>query len=503
MRVDTNYKQKGYWRVWLDSPDDAKKFINIRKKKSDDFYIVEECLINAIVLNRLDLIKLPQPAKYVGSPPEALFDYQKADTVRMAKTVRILNANMMGYGKTVEAVSALRMVNIRNAIIVAPKPVLEQWRAQFDKWWPHHPEVVINPSKPINGINLFNYEQTISESKQTMLKGRIWDAVVVDESQRIKTPNTKRTLAVSGIPAKYKFALTGTPIMKSPEDLFSQLRFLNPMYSGKSYYNFRNYFCYVKEGFFGEEVKGLTNDEFKIGVLNKLLSIVSIRNPEMHLTKGKQVIIEKVGMDPKQRKLYRDIVQLILDELPEEATVPNGAVKVLRAIQATSSPSIFLPNVWGTKFEWIRMLLEDNPDEKIVVFTRFAKTARELEKYLAKHRIKSVTYIGDIETADRVDNIYKFKHNRTVRVMIGTIACLGEGVDGLQHASHIAVFIDRLTTPETMKQCEDRLNRPGQKEKVLCYYLECRGTYDRHVGHVNETRARDIRRALNDESDDT
>lgn len=494
--------RQGYWKVWLDNPRDAKKFLGIKKRKKDDFYVVEANLVNAIVLNDLSLVKLPHASIKEELLPKRLYPYQLADSIKMIEGVRILNLNRMGYGKTIEAIAALRAAGIRNAVVVAPKPILEQWKHQFDIWWHDHPEIAIVPNSPINGINLYNYEQIIIDKKLVLLRSRIWDAIVVDESHRIKTPNTKRTRAATSIPAKFRYALTGTPILKHPEDLFSQLRFLSPLYSGKSYYAFRDYFCDMKMGFFGEENKGLTKNTFRVDVLHKLLDIVAIRNPEKVLAQGKIEIIEKLGMQPKQRKLYKDIVQLILDELPEKANIPNGAVKAIRAQQATSCPSLFIEGVWGAKFEWIKMLLEDNPSEKIVVFSKFATAVQELQKYLSKNKIESRLYIGDMNVQDRAISRTDFHDDKTVRVLAGTIACIGEGVDGLQESSHICVFIDRPYSPEIKNQCEDRLNRPGQKEKVLCYFLECSGTYDRHYGRVNETRAEDIRRALQyDESD--
>lgn len=490
-------------RIWLDNPSNKLKFMGIKKSKKNDFYTVGNNLVNLVVLDLLGTIKINMPEEVDYCLPDGLFHYQVPDVLKMLSTKKALNANRMGYGKTVEAIAALRAANVKNAVIIAPKPVLAQWQSQFDKWWKDHPEIAINPKTLIDGINLLNYEQTIQDARQVQLKSRRWGAVVVDESHRIKTPGTKRTEAATSIPAELRYALTGTPILIHPEDLYAQLRFLDPFYCGASFYDFRNYFCKVRMGIFGEEILGLTHDDFHVKVLHRLLEYVAVRNPEMELAKGKRVITQKVSMSAKQRKLYTDIVNLMLDELPENVTITNGAVRTLRAQQATTCPSHFIESLWGEKFEWVKMILQDNADLKLVVFSKFSTAIKELQKFLKKNKIQCTLYHGTQSNLEKEESKRAFIGNPEVRVLAGTIGCMGEGVDGLQNAAHVAIFLDRPYSPEIAKQCEDRLHRPGQHNEVLCYYLECVGTFDRYYGRKLDQRDIDIRKALQYDSSDT
>lgn len=515
MRLEKAYSSReGYFKLYLSEKEPfAQLFLGIRRIKDCDYYIIEDNLTNRIVLQELsksctfvnetgkDLSEsfIPAPKSMYGIlPANNLYDYQQRDVLQMIETPCILNANRMGYGKTIEAICTAKYSGVKEAIIIAPKVILEQWASQIKDWWGNYSgNILINPATPRTGaINIFNYEKVTNATMLTKLKSHRWQLIIVDESHRIKNPKAKRTIACISIPAQRKIALTGTPILKTPEDLYSQLYFLCPAYACNSYWQFREYYCEIENGFFGPKCVGLTTSSFKVKVLNELLSRVCIRNPSLRLTRGKQKEIIKLKMDTAQKKLYKNFKDIVLEELPEEATIPNGAVLTLRLQQATSCPAIFIKDLFGIKFEWIKTQLEDNPDTKFVVYTQFEKVATLLKSYLGK---VCVTYIGKLDATEKYQAKNAFIKNPNIRVIVGTIAALGEGVDGLQQVSHTCVFIDRCWSPEILSQCEDRLNRIGQKELVNVYYLECVGSFDRHVGRINEHRAEDIRRALNDE----
>ena len=325
--------------------------------------------------------------------------------------------------------------------------------------------------------------------------------LLLDEAHRIKNRASKRSNAVKVIPAEYKWAMTGTPILKKPDDLWSILHFLGEEYSGKSYWNFVNYFCKIVEGFFGNKIVGLTENSAKIAIFRELLEHVAINNPALQLTKGKTVEVVELEMSAKQKKLYRNVKALVLDALPEDCTISNSAVQCLRLVQTTSNPAQWLDKEWGTKFEYIAELLEDNPEEKIVVFSRFATTCEYLQEYLKTKKIKSELYTGKQAASDKLLAKMEFIGNQSCRALIGTIGAMGEGVDGLQEVARIVVFIDRDWSSEINEQCEDRLHRIGQRDHVVVQYLECKGTYDKYVDKVNSAEARDIRTILTREED--
>lgn len=486
-----------------DGPIQGNKYLGWRLAKATQPWdiTIEDNLVNRILLG-LDL-GLAQPTAHTANiirQDSRLENYQVCDINKMTTLKNCLNRNPMGLGKTVEAIVTARMQNARSVLIVVPKIVAGQWRDQIKVWWPEREDDVFifgtQKRKVVPGsIVITNYEKLLNESNLNKFRQFSWDVLIADEAHKIKNHQSKRTKALKAVPAIRKYALTGTPILNKPDDLWSILHFLDWRFSGISYWNFVNYFCEVDEGFWGRKVVGLTKIPQRLEVLRKLLDAVSVYNT-LNVAQGKSVETVRLEMTPAQRKLYKDMKNLVLEELPENAQIANGAVLTTRVVQATSWPGLFLgPEEPGPKFEWIASMCEDNPDEKFVVFTRFEQSARALGAFLESRGIISVQLTGSVKDFDRELNKQRFI-SKGARVLIGTIAAMGQGTDGLQYASHTAIFIDRDWSPEIMKQCEDRLNRRGQPYKVNIYILECEKSFDQYVGRVNQHKADDIKEAL-------
>lgn len=438
-----------------------------------------------------------------------LNDFQQRDVLEMCVNRYYLNRNPMGSGKTIETIAALAILKLRTVLIVCPNPVAGQWVKKLQEWWPECSDSIklMGMNDPVTSgyVHIVNPEKIVSKKAGDKYNNLLWDIVVVDEAHMLKNRDSQRTTKIKQIPTSRRYALTGTPILKHPDDLYSILHFVNPLITGNSYWGFTEYFCHVVEGYYGRQIGGLTKNKKHVEVLHKILDRVSCYN-DVEVGSGKEIIPVSLIMDKKQKALYSAIKQILLDDLPDNITIPNAAVLLARLIQTTSAPSIFAcdgkyKNVGvGVKFEWIENLLESCPDEKVVIYSRFSEVLYELEKYLHKNKKSCVMYTGKIPQRKRDEAKLKFIQSQPqeCQAILGTIGALGTGVDGLQEVCHICVFIDRDFLPDINRQCEDRLNRDGQKRKVLVYYLECDKTADAKVAKVNLTRSEDIRKALND-----
>lgn len=475
------------------------RLMGCRQRKNDPWFVVENNVVNRIVLNIKPYV-LHRPAYDQSVNDSRLEDYQVADVKAMLNCPHVLNANPMGLGKTVEAIKYLEAIKAHSVLIVTPKIIRWQWVTQLDRWAGMTSEVYENQQKVDAGkIWIINYDKLLNNSTLTKMKQFQWDAVVLDEAHKIKNRKSQRTLACKSIPARHRVALTGTPILRYVDDLWSILNFLDESYSGISYWNFVNYFCIQQESPWGDKIVGLTKDTFKVDVLNKLMQEVSIRNDSIEVAHGKHIATVLLPMDKQQRVLYRQEKSLLLEELPENCTIANGAVLTTRLRQTTSWPGLYIEGINGPKFEWILEMCLNNPNKKIVVFSVFEKTISGLVKYLADNKVCAVSITGQNDAKLNEQHKQAFLSKDNVQVLAGTIGAMGQGYDGLQEVSYTLVFVDREWSPEIMAQAEDRLHRMGQNNLVNVYYLECQGSFDQHVGRINQNKSDDIRRALSSE----
>lgn len=474
---------------------------------------------------------------YLGYKPEAFYeeesyvgedelnpllrDYQRADVLSMLKLKNVLNRNKPGYGKTFEAIEYCRLKGFKNILVICPKSVVTQWKYQFEQWWPNvEPTLASGGMGAEGGICITNYEQLtprnvapkgsrrkVLQPSQLWLKckARVWDIIILDESHRIKNAQAQITIAIKDLPSMHRMCLTGTPILGHPDDLWSQLHFLDPRWSGGNLWAFVDRFCEIEETHWGRKPIGLTPSKNAQELLAKVLATISVGGENHKVTQGKNFIEIKLPMDTAQRNLYKDIVNLSLDNLEEKGvTVKNAMDQIIKQQQVTTNCTKFQGCKHNPKFEWLRDWLEDNEGERLVVFTKFAETAKALQEFFTKSKIKSVLYIGEMSGTERLKAVKSFvqplregaekalKGNAAPVVIIGTIGALGTGVDGLQHVCSNVVFLDRDWTPGINEQAEDRVNRSGQVGMTNVWILNMEKSIDEYVDKIQGKKAEDI-----------
>ena len=196
-------------------------------------------------------------------------------------------------------------------------------------------------------------------------------------------------MLIKQLPALRKMCLSGTPILNRPDDLWSQLNFLSPKISGNSYWAFVDKFCEVEENNFGRKPIGLTPSGSAQELLTKVLNIISVGGENHKVTGGKNFIPIELEMNTAQRKLYKDIVNLSLDNLEQEGvTVKNAMDQIIKQQQCTTNPDGLLENSYSIN-AFIYMVNSDsgNTTHHITIPVLARKNLLNLFQILMNHKL--------------------------------------------------------------------------------------------------------------------
>ena len=329
-------------------------------------------------------------------------------------------------------------------------------------------------------IFAFNVEAFVSKKAQALIN-KIMNTnkalLVVDESSRIKRPGAKRTRFITkvGKLAKYRRILTGTPVTKGPEDVYSQFKFLDPYILGyESFYSFRARYC-VMGGYEQKQIVGYEN-------VNELTSNVEGHSYRI-LKKDCLDLPEKIyqrayiDLSPKQRSLYTAIRDEYMAEYQDQIIdAPEAITRLLRLQQITCG---WFPgdepipiDEENPRIKLLKELLSDI-EGKVIIWARFRADLRAIETALG---ILGVSYHGGVSNDARTHAVEAFQKDPKIRYFIGQPQSGGLGLT--LTAATYAIYYSNSFDLETRLQSEDRCHRIGTKSNVTYIDIEAVKTVD-------------------------
>ena len=443
-----------------------------------------------------------QEARDAGTIDDSfqLKDYQIDDMSKLLARGNYLNINKPGYGKTIETILWIKIVLKKDfkVLILCPKSVIETWHAQLKKYWPDY-------------INcgtwwITNYHQLYNKEIYETAISFEWDLVVVDESHKIKSMRSRITEACFSITANNRCGLTGTPVKNRPQDLAAQLKWID-LESITNFTDFQFAFCDMQRDQWGWQAKGLTKNKLMVSNLQDLLDIYCVGGKEHNIGSidKPEYIKVRLKMDPKVKNLYiktqGEYDELLKEKVIDTEYLMKHGVKVTSAIEAAirlqqlaSNPQLFDEKLKNVKFEWITDWI-DGTDEKVVIFSKYAKTIDSLETYLKANKIKYERVQREQKPIMRQAAISRWNKTST-QVLIGTFGVLATGVDGLQENCRYVIFVDREWTASDNEQAEKRIWRTGQTRKPIFYILQCMGSIDVRIERTQLDKGHDARELL-------
>lgn len=475
------------------------------------------------------------PDATVGLAAE-LYPFQRAGVAFLAMSRQSLLADEMGAGKTVQVASALGVIanlsdeddsawsNPYPCLVIAPKSVKRTWARELARWCPTASVVVAEGSAAkrreaiLSGADVIvvNYETARDHSRlapygsialsekerqEKELNQVAWATVVLDEAHRIKDPKAKQTRACwrVGQKAKYRYALTGTPIANAPDDLWSVMHFVAPDdFPTKT--EFVSRYCMMAWNFTGGmDVVGVRPD-----TRDELFAVLDPRMRRMpkdlvlsHLP-PKVREVRYCDMTPKQARAYRELGKDSLATIDGEVLVTADPMqRRLRQMQLASSwmevvedGSVKLRAPSSKVDELVGYLDDIGGGEPAVVFAQSRQLIELAAARLQKEGVSHHLIVGGMTEDERARSEREFQSG-LVRVLLGTTGAAGEGIT-LTRARHLA-FLQRSDKMIENRQAEDRVHRIGSEvhRSVVITDLVAHGTVeDDQITSLHEKFAR-------------
>ena len=408
----------------------------------------------------------------------------------------------MGTGKSKVLVDNIAMLydkgKINSALIIAPKGVYRNWFSQeIPNHLPSHIDhktilwtATTSKAKDKEYQQLFKIDydlhilvmnvEAFSTKKGLEFATKFLNChkaiMAVDESTSIKTPTAKRTKAILSLGklAKYRRILTGSPVTKSPLDLYTQCNFLHEELLGfNSYYTFRNRYATMIDRNFGGRRVQIVGGYKRLDELSDSLKKFSYRVlKEDCLDLPEKVYIQReVELSDEQRQIYSTMKSAALAQLKGKmATAPHVLTQLMRLHQITcghlKNDDDTITEIKNNRMSELLDVL-DEVEGKVIIWANYVYDIRQIVKAISKKHGEDsiVQYYGAIPADVRQKNIEMFQDPKSdSRFFVGNPQTGGYGIT-LTAANNVIYYSNGYDLEKRL-QSEDRAHRIGQKKSV-------------------------------------
>ncbi|WP_102275346.1 DEAD/DEAH box helicase [Cytobacillus massiliigabonensis] len=422
-----------------------------------------------------------------------LRDYQKTGFKWMKALAKYgfggILADDMGLGKTLQSIafilSDLPIIRKRKqpALIVCPSSLTYNWLNEMMKFAPELQAVVIDGTKTERiGLqkNILDLDVVITSYPLVRrdikwVEKQIFHTVFFDEAQAFKNPITQTARAVKRIQANHRFALTGTPIENSIEELWSIFHVIFPeLFQGLKEYS------HLSRKTIARRVSPFLLRRMKEDVLSEL--------PE------KIESIESTELLPNQKKLYAAyLAKLRHDTLKhlDKDTLRKNKIRILAGLtrlrQICCHPALFVDGYKGESAKLIQLLqiIEESrlSGRRVLIFSQFTKMLALIGKELAIRDMPFFYLDGQTPSEERVKTCHRFNEGERDFFLIS----LKAGGTGLNlTGADTVILYDIWWNPAVEEQAADRAHRIGQTNTVQVIKLVSRGTIEEKMNELQE-----------------
>ena len=459
----------------------------------------------------------PDPGHWDTSPD--LYPFQAEGVNRMLNAGSMLVGDEMGTGKTIQAIEWMRL-RAENSphrgslnLVVCPNSMKHKWQDELWRWWPGCTPIVVDGTasqrrKQITYSNehedpviVINYDGLKAHTRLASWGGKAltekqkedkelnqfeWTSLVIDEAHKIKNPKAQITMAVKqmGLHADERLAMTGTPLLQDPDDVWSIMNFVAPAEWG-SRNQFRTRYCDMVIGWSsGLENSGLKADTLK--EFDEFFQPRFVRRTKVEvlpqLPEKFPIEYRALHMGTAQARAYKAMVKDMMAMFKDELLITDNSLAQITALRQAASASLDVRDgkVWNMeapscKLDALRDLIAEAPGDPIVVYAESRKLIELFNRELAKDGLVCGMITGKQGPAVRAKTVEAFQ-NGDIDVILGTLGAGAEGLT-LTRANRI-VIAQQSWSHGVNAQAIDRVHRIGQTRGVQPIVLVTLGTID-------------------------
>jgi SNF2 family DNA or RNA helicase len=390
--------------------------------------------------------------------------------------------------------------------VVAPNSVYRNWIDEIQK---HSDSNVIHvhKDKSIYGdmirhperalkwflinVEALSHKSGVEKLKSLLTRKNCRHLMILDESTTIKNRSAKRTRNICklGKLANYRRILTGSPITKSPLDLYTQCEFLSPQLLGfDSFFTFRARYAVMQQIEMGGKQMLFPKYYTNLDELTDKLKNFSfrVRKKDCLDLPDKLYTVRKINLTVKQAEIYNRLKKFAYATInQDEVSFANKLTEILRLHQVTNG---FVKSDDGTiqvfddcpKLKELMEILEDT-EGKFIIWANYVQNIKTIiNKLKEKYGADSVVSIfGEVSTEDRQQAVSKFQNDNSCRFFVGNPSTGGYGLT-LTSASYVVYFSNSYNL-EVREQSEDRAHRIGQDKNVTYIDLIAENTIDEFI----------------------
>ena len=408
-------------------------------------------------------------------------------------------ADDMGLGKTVQVISMLLKLKENNSLklpslIVVPLTLIFNWWEEIQKFAPELKALRYYGNRadrlrqlkkfPDHDVVLCSYGVVLQDQKS--LSAEAFNYLILDESQKIKNPQTKTYKAISKLQSHHKLALTGTPVENSLIDLWAQINFVNPGLLG-SLKQFETRYIDVADDERAEQIEALKKTIFPF-ILRRTKEEVETQLPPL------TEIVQHIDMTDKQRQAYDKWLDHyrseIFSQINEEG-INKTRLKIVEALtylrQVACHPAILDEKADLSESGKVQ-LLEDMLDDllsrghKILIFSQFVRFLGLIRKLFEARNWKYEYLDGKVR--NRAQRIHNFQDNPDISAFLISLKAGGLGLN-LTAADYV-IHLDPWWNPAVEQQATDRAHRIGQDKRVFVYKFIVKNTVEEKILKLQE-----------------